>query len=71
MEQLNYRCGWCGQYTDSTGLPIGIPDDNHINLKEELTHGECCIYNEIHTLKQREDEEYYNRMNEAYLNGEL
>lgn len=64
MEEFNYRCGWCGQYTDYDGTPIGIPDDIDVKLKEKLTYGECCR-NII------EEELELERHYELYLNGEL
>lgn len=70
MEKVSYRCGWCGQYTDNEGNPIGIPDENYINLKEELTHGNCCVDKILYNIEY-EKQQYYNMMNEAYINGEI
>jgi hypothetical protein len=44
-----YRCGYCGNITDSKGYVLSIEDAEELLKldvdidKAEMTHGECCV----------------------------
>tara|TARA_R110000782_G_scaffold54142_3_gene114660 strand:- start:2986 stop:3249 length:264 start_codon:yes stop_codon:yes gene_type:complete len=48
--QALFRCGHCGQPTNSEGFVLSLEDICQLSEEmlnsAEMTHGECCAYNQ-------------------------
>lgn len=52
-----YRCGYCGQPTDSSGSSLSIDESRHITDNElenaTLVHGMCCAMEWCDDIEKR------------------